>query len=97
LVWNFLGFSRLSSIKYLHLAKLMIGYGHQANLPKRRNDRSDCSAVGVCCFFARQIPCIDRILQHHKSIFEQTFTKARVVALVLQRLRWQVEHGYEPQ
>ena len=28
LVWNFLGFSRLSSIEHLHLAKLVIGYGH---------------------------------------------------------------------
>ncbi len=28
LIWTFLGFSRLSSIEHLHLAKLVIGYGH---------------------------------------------------------------------
>ena len=97
LVWNFLGFSRLSSIEHLHLAELVIRYGHQPDLSKRRNDGPDCVAVRICCFFAGQIPRIDRILQHHKSIFEQALTKARVVALVLRCLYRQVEHGNEPQ
>src|ERR1700721_2730215 len=60
LVWNFLGFSRLSSIEHLHLAELVIGHGHQADLPKWRNDCPNRTAVRVGCLFAGEIPRIDR-------------------------------------
>ena len=86
---------RLAIAENLHLAKLLVGDTHDANVAKLRHERLHSLDVYFRVFPAWAMPQIDGKLEHCEAVGHNALAEIGVGLSLLLRLRWQIKkHQY---
>lgn len=89
------GFSLSSSID-LDSTKLPVSHCDKAHFPARWHNSPHSVYVNFRILYGCAMSCVDRVLHHCETVFEQFFSKPSIGTSFVRRIRRQVEHCYYP-